>query len=153
VAKSIYAVAGMGFGSCLLLSLMMQHLLKVKKDVVRPAFLLELEELLAGRLDGPIDVQTRKVGEQEQMTLLFTVGEHVDKQRLARAATPIVWRQLAGGPNDPDRLVLAISKRGETAPLEIEAERPRWVPPKARVRPAATAGAKAPDSSAPPAGR
>jgi hypothetical protein len=110
---------------------MMQHLLKVKKEQVRPPFVIELEELLAGRLDGPVDVTTATVGDRQQMTLHMIVAAYADKQRVARAATPIVWRQIAGKPGEPDTLVFAITKKGETVPLEIEAERPPWVPAKA----------------------
>lgn len=154
MAKSIYAVAGLGFGSCLLLSLMMQHLLKVKKDLVRPSFVMELEELLAGRLDGPVDVKREKVGDRERMTLFLTVADHADKQRVARVASPIAWRQLAGGPNDPDVLVFALARKGEATPVEIEAERPPWVPAKSRGTPVVrVAPAQGSGTSPKPAGR
>ena len=48
MSKSLYAIGGLGLGSCVVLSLMMQHLLEARHDKERPGVLVEIRGLGGG---------------------------------------------------------------------------------------------------------
>ena len=110
VAKSIYAIGGLGIGTCVLLSLMMQHLLQVKTGRSKPAFALELEEVYAGRLAGPVEVSEESVAAdgKKRMVLHMRVLAGLHKQRMAQTAGELVWRRMIGEKQVPDVLVVEV---------------------------------------------
>src|SRR5262245_38283317 len=75
VSKNVYIVGGIGAAGCLMLSLMMQHLLKVQSERSHSPVAAELEEACAEHLVGAVDVQTRTVDGAQTMIVRMTARD------------------------------------------------------------------------------
>lgn len=95
VSKSLYVIAGLGLTGCVVMSMMMQHVLKVKGDKDVPAAAKDLQDLYGSRLS---DYCTIDVDETPDRTIV-AVGVHAQggmgTPRLARSIGEFVWRRYA----------------------------------------------------------
>lgn len=148
VAKSIYAIGGMGLGSCLLLSLMMQHLLKTRQVHDRSPLVGEVEELLRGRLCGRVALDTQVIGGQVVSTLRLKLLAGLQKRRQIESIGPFLWQRLAIEPSQPALLRFLVSDDGGGPIEQIDLQRPRVVMPRGKPNPGGTA-----PRPAPPTGR
>lgn len=138
MSKSIYVVGAIGLGGCLVLSLMMQHLLKVQGDRARPKVALEIEEDFADHLAGFVEVATLDVDGERTMCLRLPVKPGVAADPLARAAADLLWRRSPSWAEAPQRLRLEIVQVGKP-PMQFDSHPPgmrMWRAPKA-IAPAA----------------
>lgn len=108
----------------MLLSLMMQHLLHVKTDRSRPAYIAELEELFGGRLVQPIAVAARTVAGQEQLIVRMVALSGLRKQSIAQIAGQTVWRHLDKTPTPPDLLIIEVADEGAAPTETLQLPRP-----------------------------
>lgn len=145
VSKSIYVVGAIGLGGCLVLSLMMQHLLKVKGDRTRPAVALELEEELSDHLRGTVDFATLDVDGERTWCLRLPTKKGVPSDSLARVASDLLWRRASSWPEVPERLRLEVTAEGDAAPYRLDSH-PPGIRTRRAVKPAAP---PAPPPSAP----
>lgn len=124
VSKSIYVVGAIGLGGCLVLSLMMQHLLKVKGDRTRPAVALELEEELSDHLRGMVDFATLDVDGERTWCIRLPTKKGVPSDSLARAASDLLWRRAPSWGEAPERLRLEVTAEGDVAPYRLDSHPP-----------------------------
>ena len=124
VSKSIYVVGAIGLGGCLVLSLMMQHLLKVQGDRTRPAVALEFEEELSDHLRGQVDFATLDVDGERTWCIRLPTKKGVPSDSLARAASDLLWRRAPSWPEAPERLRLEVTAEGDAAPYRLDSHPP-----------------------------
>lgn len=154
VSKSLIAVGGMGLVSCLLLSLMMQHLLKVQVEKQRPTTVTELEELFRSQLAGPVQTQTVDRDGRRTVVVRMRVLAGLNKQRLATSAGGVVWRRaLQESMDAPDGVLFEIGDDGAGRVEEIPVPRPAMLggPPTATNPGSAGAAPRSPVRAVPPA--
>lgn len=94
VGRSNLIILGMGIAACVVLSLMMQHMLKVKQDADIPPIVTELMETFGTRFAEGAEFKIRdgergKVGEVTIYPLMST-----SRRRLVRSVGTYVWRNL-----------------------------------------------------------
>ncbi|MGE3171594.1 MAG: hypothetical protein AB7O97_03145 [Planctomycetota bacterium] len=148
MSKSVYVVGGIGVIGCLMLSFMMQHLLKVKTDRSRSPVAIELEEACAQYLDGPIEAATFEIDGERTTLLRLRVFAGVDADRLARSAGDLVWRRAHKFRDMPERLRFEVRGPGLEQPLVVDS-RPQGLDRLSRHR-STPAGDAAPTGSTPP---
>lgn len=119
MSKSVYAIGGMGIAGCLMLSFMMQHLLKVKQDRAQSPVALELQELFTGRLDGPVQVHTQQEGGELTMRVRMTIRDG-DPKQIVRGAAGMAWRCAAQLQEPPRRMIMEVLRPGDDAPAVVE---------------------------------
>lgn len=108
MSKSIYVIGGMGLAGCLLLSFLMQHLLKVRGDRAASPVALELQELFSGRLARPVQVAV--IEEQGIRTMVVRMALlEGDPRQVVRGAGGLAWRRAAVLPQPPQRLRLEVT--------------------------------------------
>jgi hypothetical protein len=145
VPKSVYVVGGLGALGCLALSLMMQHLLKMKTDTARSPIAVELEEACAEFLTERIESSQLEIDGELTLRLQLTAKKGVDPKALARNASDVVWRRSHKWSEVPERLRIEVHSP-EAAPVvhesrpagldslrsgrERRAENPDALPPK-----------------------
>lgn len=112
VSKSVYIVGGIGIVGCIALSLMMQHLLKVQGDRARPALAIEIEQDLADCLHGNVDVSTLDVDGERTLCVRLPVKKGLAADRLARAASDLLWKRAPSWRETPERLRLEVVAEG-----------------------------------------
>jgi hypothetical protein len=144
-------VGGIGALGCLALSLMMQHLLKVKTENTRSPIAIELEEACADRIVGRIEADTVEIDGEETLWLKLVAKDGVELRPLAKNASDLVWRRSHKWPQLPGRLRVEV--RGpRSAPVVIET-RPQGLDGlrsgRARTAPA-TGSATTPSAATPP---
>ncbi len=123
MSKSIYVVGAIGLGGCLVLSLMMQHLLKVHGERARPKVAIELEEDLADHLAGAVEATSLEVDGERTLCLRLPVKQGVATEPLARAAADLLWRRSPKWAEVPQRLRLEIVQGG-AAPMRFDSHPP-----------------------------
>jgi hypothetical protein len=116
VTKSIYAVAGLGLGSCLLLSLMMQHLLELRTEREKSPLALEIQDQFGGRLVGPVDVVITE-GERRRIDVRLRILAGLDKRRFGRTVGEQVWRSVLGTRHEPSEIVVLVGDEDD-GPIE-----------------------------------
>lgn len=126
VSKSLYAIGGLGLGSCLLMSLMMQHLLKVKTERHRSPIAIELEEVFASRLSGPVDVLLPQEGADRTIVVRMPVLAGLQKQKLATTAGNMVWRRMVGEKDAPTGVRVEVSDDSGGKPEAFDVPKPVW---------------------------
>jgi len=130
VSKSIYAILGIGLGSCVLLSYMMQHLLKVRTEHSRSPVVAELAEVLGDRLCGEITLSTSDSDGRRVTSVSFAVLAGLQRQNLATTAGNIVWRGLAGAA-EPDVVRVSVEDEDGAKAVVVDVPRPLGMPVKA----------------------
>ncbi len=123
MSKSIYVVGAIGLGGCLVLSLMMQHLLKVQGERARPKVAIEVEEDFADHLAGFVEVSTLDVDGERTLCLRLPVKQGVAVEPLARAAADVLWRRSPAWTEVPQRLRLELVQGGK-APMQFDSHPP-----------------------------
>lgn len=129
VGKSLYAIGAMGVASCILLSFMMQHLLKVRKDHVRSPLAAEVEERLGRRVCGPVTTETNLIASKVVTTLHVKVLADLHKRQLVDGIAPFLWQRLAIEPSQPEVLRFVVSDDAGIAEETIDLVRPRVMMP------------------------
>jgi hypothetical protein len=125
VSKSLLVIGGLGLASCVLLSMMMQHLLQVKADRKRSPLVTELEELFRSQLAGPIETEVQERDGKRTMVVHIKVLGGLQKQRLGMSLGGLVWRRLSNGSEDPPQaVVLAIADDAGGKVEELSVPRP-----------------------------
>lgn len=124
MSKSIYVVGAIGLIGCVALSLMMQHLLKVKGDRARPAMALEIEEELADCLRGPVEVATLEVDGERTLCIRLPVKAGVPGDNLARGASDLLWKRSTSWREQPERLRLEVLPAQGGAPIQLDSHSP-----------------------------
>ncbi|MBK8095839.1 MAG: hypothetical protein IPK26_01950 [Planctomycetes bacterium] len=143
MSKSLYAIGGLGLGSCLVMSLMMQHLLKVKTERHRSPIAIELEEVFASRLTGPVEVKLPNGDADRTIVVTLPVLAGLQKQKLATTAGNMVWRRMAGEKDAPAALRVEVKDDSGGKPEAFEVPKPVW--------PTAGAGRTSPGAGKQPA--
>jgi len=125
VSKSLFVISGLGLASCVLLSLMMQHLLQVKADKKRSPLVTELEDLFRSQLAGPIDTELQDRDGKRTLVVHIKVLGGLQKQRLGLSLGGLVWRRALSGPEEaPQAVVLAVCDDVGGKIEEIDVPRP-----------------------------
>ena len=125
MSKNVYIVGAIGVAGCLMLSLMMQHLLKVQKERSHSPVAEELEEACADHLVGAIEVQTRTVDGEQTMIVRMTARDGDKAEGLARTASDLIWRRAYKWSDAPDRLRVEVARGpGDKAPAVAETRPP-----------------------------
>ena len=123
MSKSVYVVGGMGALGCLALSLMMQHLLKVKTDQARSPIVLEIEDACAEHLAGRIEASTIDMDGEMTLCLQLVAKAGVDPKQLGRSASDLVWRRRHKWNEVPERLRVEVRSAG-APPVVVETRPP-----------------------------
>ena len=126
VSKSLYAIGGLGLGSCLVMSLMMQHLLKVKTERHRSPIAIELEEVFASRLTGPVDVKLPNDNADRAIVVTLPVLAGLQKQKLAITAGNMVWRRTAGEKDAPSGVRVEVKDDSGGKVETFDVPKPVW---------------------------
>lgn len=126
MSKSLYAIGGLGLGSCLLMSMMMQHLLKVKTERQRSPIAIELEEVFASRLTGPVDVDLPEDGGERVIVVTMPVLAGLQKQKLATTAGNMVWRRMAGEKDAPTGVRVEVKDDSGGKVESFDIQKPVW---------------------------
>jgi hypothetical protein len=124
VSKQIYVVGGIGVAGCLMLSFMMQHLLKVKTDRTRSPIAAELEETCAGHLDGRVEASTLEVDGDRTLLVRLKIRTGVDGEALARSVGDLIWRHAYELTETPERLRLEVRGSAYPTPLVVDSRPP-----------------------------
>ncbi len=106
MSKSVYAIGGIGLASCVILSLMMQHLLKVKAERQRSPVATELEELFKSQLAGPVTDQVIDRDGRRTLVVRMVLLAGLQKQRIGASAGGLIWRRVLSGSGEPPEVVL-----------------------------------------------
>ncbi len=139
MSKSIYVVGAIGLIGCVAMSLMMQHLLKVKGERSRPAAVVALEGELADHLSGPIEHQTLEIDGLVTLQVRLRTRAGVEAKALGRAAGEMLWRGVIRWQPAPERILVEVQEAGSAAPVVVESSQPGL-----RLRPRPTAQPSAP---------
>lgn len=115
MTKSIYVVAGIGLFGCVALSFLMQHLLEVQGERSRSPVAIELQEMLADNLRGPVEVSTHEVDGERTMVVRMPAREGVPLDLFAKSATDLLWRRSPNWKEVPEKLRLEVDAPGATA--------------------------------------
>ena len=147
VAKSIYVVGGIGVVGCLMLSFMMEHLLKVKTEASRSPVAQELEEIYGDRLVGSVDARVVEVGGERILLVRVKAAAGVQRDQLAAQLGGNVRMVLRQQPDPPSRVRIEVDAVDGSSPLVVELEpgrRPAATRPGAPVTrpPAAPSGGR-----------
>lgn len=144
MSKSIFVISGLGLVSCVLLSLMMQHLLKVKVERKRSPLVIELEELFRSQLAGPIETEFQDRDGKRTLVVHIKIVGGIQKQRLGISLGGLVWRRALSGTDEPPQaLLLAVGDDAGGKVEEILVPRPPMLggpiqgPPPAKATPPA----------------
>lgn len=129
MGKTNYTILGIGLAACLLLSLMMQHALKVSHGSSVPVAVVELGALLGSRFSAEPEYQRRASG--PSMVGEITVFPLLTANRLSvvRDVGNYLWRNLAKNER-VDALVvivddgLGVPRRWATTHPERDGRRP-----------------------------
>lgn len=124
MSKSLYVVGGIGTVGCLMLSLMMQHLLKVKKDRAVSPVAIELARDFEAHLAGPIEVRTLEEDGEPTMVVRLPVQPGARLAELAKAAGDFVWRRAYLLPELPGRLRVEAFPVDGSEPVAAAVSRP-----------------------------
>jgi hypothetical protein len=125
VSKSLFVISGLGLASCVLLSMMMQHLLQVKAERKRSPLVTELEELFRSQLAGPIDTEQQERDGKHTLIVHIKVLGGLQKQRLGMSLGGLVWRRLLSGQEEaPEAVILAVADDVGGKVEEIPVPRP-----------------------------
>jgi hypothetical protein len=131
VAKSIYAVGGMGLVGSVLLAFMMHHLLKVQKEQATSPVAQVLEDAFAEHLVGPVRIVLPKPGGDATMTVHMSTRPGVRREQLAAAADSLVWPEISRM-QQPPRAVRFEIEDADGAPIVVVE---RKVPPLLQASP------------------
>jgi len=146
VSKNVYIVGAIGAAGCLMLSLMMQHLLKVQHERSHSPVAEELQEACADHLVGAVEVLTRSVDGEQTMIVRMTARDGSKAEALARTASDLVWRRAYKWSDSPDRLRVEVARTpGDKSPAVAETQPPGLE----RLRSWRRSGAKATQSGPP----
>lgn len=115
----------MGLAACLLLSLMMQHLLKVQKDGAQPGIAAAVENALGARLTKPVTGKMLVEGGKPVLRLELVVFAGLKREDMAHSAANLVWRSLAGKPGAPALLRVVVDDELGGRPFELESPPPK----------------------------
>lgn len=135
MSKSVYIVGGIGIVGCIALSLMMQHLLKVQGERARPALALEIEQELADCLRGNVEVSTIEVDGESTLCVRLPIKKGLASDRLARAASDLLWKRAPSWRDTPERLRLEVVADGgapflfDSRPPGLRSSRPQKASP------------------------
>lgn len=150
--KSIYAIAALGLGSCLVLSLMMQHLLGVQHDKEQPPIVQELDELFGSRLERMCTLEVHEGPDDVLVRVRAFPADGMGTERFAADLGRHTWRRVATQ-QVVDRLevVFADAKGRDRAvhavPAPPMARRVRREPPPEPRKPEAVPAAPEPSTS------
>src|SRR5262245_60322528 len=121
VSKNVYIVGAIGVAGCLMLSLMMQHLLKVQNERSHSPVAEELKEACGEHLVGAVEVLTRTVDGEQTMIVRMTARDGDKAEALAHTATDLIWRRAYKWSDSPDRLRVEVAHTaGDKAPAVAE---------------------------------
>jgi hypothetical protein len=151
VVKSVYAIGGIGAVGCLLLSFMMQHLLKVKTDNGSSPVAVELQDLAGRNIVGAADVQVVLENGVRTMIVRVQTRQGVDRQKWATGIGRLLWRRASASREPPARMRFEVAGEGGVPPVRVEID-----PPSAgavKRDPAATSPASPTQSPAAPVRR
>lgn len=141
VSKTVYVVGGIGAMGCVMLSLMMQHLLKVRTESKRSPVAIEIEQAFPGNLVGPVDVTTPMIDGERTMLVRLAVGPGIDGAPFGRSVADVVWRRAYQWPEMPDRIMVEVrTERQPRDPVVVVSRAPGL---DRRLRAAKAAGAAA----------
>jgi hypothetical protein len=134
VTKSVYAVGGMGIAACLLLSLMMQHLLEVRKDGSQLAIAGAVEQAFGPRLTKPVVARPLTENGRHVLQFELSIFAGLKREDMAASTANIVWRMLAGRPGAPDVVRVVVDDELGGVPFRLDALPPKASPPAAPAR-------------------
>jgi hypothetical protein len=94
VGRTNYVILGIGAVTCIVLSLLMQHFLRVKSDRSVPPIVSELTQNYGARLVEPsrYHVARTELGNIGTLTIHPMLG--IDQPRLVHAVGQYVWRRI-----------------------------------------------------------
>ncbi|GDY01320.1 hypothetical protein LBMAG49_06490 [Planctomycetota bacterium] len=147
MSKSSYAVGGIGIAACLLLTFMMQHLVKVRQGQSSSPVATDLEDVFGTYLAGRVQVATARQNGAVTMTIRMIVKPGVLRERLVASADSLLWRQLALLKEPPELVRVEVEDEGGAPAVVINLRPPRFVVPSKAAPKSAAPGNP---SSAPP---
>ena len=94
VGRANYILLAFGIASIVIMSMLMQHLMRVQKDNKQSPVAREVLSAFGGRMTGEpqLLVETNPAGPKAVLTVRALLG--VDVERLARETGEYVWRRL-----------------------------------------------------------
>lgn len=126
VSKTVYVVGGIGAVGCVMMSLMMQHLLKVQGERGRSPVAIEVEQQCGTHLVGPIEVSAMERDGERLLVVRLRAKPGVECAPLARTIGDLIWRYAYKLPESPERLRLEVrsSDDQKVAPVVVESRPP-----------------------------
>jgi hypothetical protein len=124
VSKSTFAIAALGAGACVLLSLMMQELVQHDGSARRVAYLPSLESKFASRLDGPLRVREEQADGILRLVVTARAVAGLDRERFATALGQEVWLHALRSGTQARDLVVVVRTAGEPRPASVQVPRP-----------------------------
>lgn len=122
--KSLYAIGGIGAVGCLVMSFMMQHLLKVKSDQGCGAVATELAEMAAEKLSGRPTVEIIDSNGLRTMVIRVRTRAGVDRGRFALGTGRVLWLSVRDIKDPPAHMRFLVEGDGGDAPLMVEVPSP-----------------------------
>lgn len=124
VSKSLIAIGALGVAASLVLSLLMQDLLKVKQERDRSPLELELEAPLEGRLIAPLRVIDERPAGTPRVRVRLSVLAGLRKERIAEAVGAQAWHSLQGAGNEPTEVVVEVADEDRGPVTRLVVPRP-----------------------------
>ena len=108
VGRTNWIILCFGFGACLALSLMMQHLLDVQVKEKRPRIAVEIDSTFGSRLSSEAQFDMRQVGSRSVAEIRLQPLAGLAMRRLAFDVGLYAWRRLDGKERDPQVEALVV---------------------------------------------
>lgn len=124
VSKSLIAIGALGVAASLVLSLLMQDLLKTKQERDRSPLELELEAPLEGRLVAPVRVIDERTKGTPRVLVRLSVLAGLRKERIAEAIGAQAWHNLQGAGNEPTEVVVEVADEDKGPVTRLVVPRP-----------------------------
>jgi hypothetical protein len=124
VSKSLIAIGALGVAASLVLSLLMQDLLKTKQERDRSPLELELEAPLEGRLVAPLRVLDERPSGKPRVSVRLSVLAGLRKERIAEAVGAQAWHYLQGAGNEPSEVVVEVGDEDRGPMTRLVVPRP-----------------------------
>lgn len=124
VSKSVFVVGGIGAVGCVMLSLMMQHLLKVKGEHGRSPVATDIEQTFGPQLQGPVDLVSLLMDGERAVIVRLLAKADVDREQMGRRVAGLVWRSAHKLAETPDVLRVEVRRDAAEEPMIIDTRPP-----------------------------
>jgi len=121
VSKSIYVIAGLGLLSCIVMSMMMQHVLKVKKDEAVPPAVKDIQDLYGSQLSRLCTIKVDERPEHTRIDVGVWPQGGLSNSSQARNIGQFVWRRYAVRQVVDEVVVTLHPTSGEAVEINVEA--------------------------------